>query len=153
MQSKSLLIATAAFAVTAAGIGGFSHQVYARAGLTPSQRTAFEEAYELREEGEKERARSVLQEAGIDLETIESLREAAQEEKSYTRGALYDAISNNDYEAFKIAVESSPLADIITTPSDFKIFVEAHNLKQKGFGAEAETLFAELGVESRTPTP
>lgn len=149
MQSKSLLIPIAAFAVTAAGLGGFSSQVYARAGLTPTQRAAFEEAYELREEGEREKAREVLQKAGINLETIESLRSAAQEERSHMGDALYDAIKDNNYDAFKVAAESSPLGDIITTKADFKLFVEAHNLHKKGSYNEAKELFDELGLSEK----
>jgi hypothetical protein len=143
MQSKSLLIAIAAFAVTATSAQAYVGTRYlAAAGLTTAQQSALEEARTLRRQGDTEKARDVLLEAGLDEDTMESLREAARA----AHEAMHKAIDDEDYEAFKDAIEGTPLADIITTEADFKLFVKAHTLRKEGEHEEAKEILDDLGV-------
>lgn len=144
MQSKSLLIAIAAFAVTVTGVQAYGGaKVLARANLTEEQRSALEEAHELRENGDTEAARNVLIEAGIDEEAMRSLREASRE----VHAEMHDAIEAGDYEAFKELIADTPLADIITSEADFELFKEAHELRQSGDHDGARAIMDELGFE------
>lgn len=126
MQSKSLLIAIAAFAVATTGIYGYtSPKVYARAGLTEEQVEALEEAQELRQAGDYTKARNRLAKAGITAEDLQALYQAAHSAKA----AIFASLEAGDYEAFKAAIADSPLADIVTSEADFVQFKEAHELK------------------------
>ncbi len=143
MQSKSLLIAIAAFAVTATSAQAYVGTRYLQAaGLTTTQQAALEEARTLRRQGETEKAKNVLLEAGLDDEAMEVLREAMRA----SREAMHDAVEAEDYEAFKEAIEGTPLADLITTEADFKQFVKAHELRRDGEHAEAKEIMTELGL-------
>jgi RNA-binding protein YhbY len=147
MQSKSLIIAIAAFAVTATGAQAFVGQKYLEAaGLSAEQQLALEEAHELRRQGEREKARNLLVEAGITEEVMESLRVAAH--ASYE--AIHKAVENNDYTAFVEAVKGTPLAESIASEADFTLFVQAHALKEEGKYAEAKEIMTELGVSGKT---
>ncbi len=75
------MLAIAALALTATGAQAFSGDALARAGLTDSQVAAFEEARELRREGDIKAARNVLVHAGIDDVVIERVRSAMAEKK------------------------------------------------------------------------
>lgn len=145
-SSKSLLIAIAAFAVTATGAQAYvGTKALSRAGLSTEQITALEEARTLRIEGEVEKARNVLVEAGIDEEALAAVREAAYA----ARMAMHQALEDGDYSAFKESIKDTPLADIITTEADFELFAEAHDLKRSGNHAEAKEIFANLGLPER----
>lgn len=141
MQSKSLLIAIAAFALTATGVqayGGIS--VLGRAGLTEEQIEAFEEARELRESGDFDGARDKLLNAGITDEHLRFMHKAANQ----AQDAIHEAVENKDYEAFKKAVSDSPLADIVTSEADFEQFCEAHELRQANEWAESDAIMSDL---------
>ncbi|MBP6924723.1 MAG: hypothetical protein KBB78_04110, partial [Candidatus Pacebacteria bacterium] len=126
--SKSLLIAIAAFAVTATGVQAFQGtQFLQRAGLSEEQISAFETARELRKAGDPKAARDILIEAGVDEAVLKSVKDAAKEH----RQAIFDAVEAEDYEAFKTAIEGSPLADAIDSEEDFQKFVMAHTLKEE----------------------
>jgi hypothetical protein len=143
MQSKAFLIAIAAFAVTATGVQAYGgSQVLARAGLSEQQIEAFEVARELRRAGEGEKARDVLLEAGVDESTLTAVQRAARE----ARQAMLQAVAAEDFAAFRAAIVDMPLADIITTEADFKLFVEAHRLRQQGDWSAAQDIFTDLGV-------
>jgi hypothetical protein len=147
MDSKSLLIAIAAFAVTATGTQAYvGTKTLTRAGLTAEQITALEEARSLRAEGEVEKARNVLVEAGVDEEALAAIREAARA----AREAMRAAVEAGDYAAFRVAVVDTPLADIITTAADFELFREAHELRAAGYYDEAREIMQELGVPSHS---
>lgn len=142
-DSKAYIIALAAFAVTATGVHAYSGgKVLQRAGLSSEQAEAFEEAHELRRAGDLEKARNVLVSAGVTEDTISSIKQVARTAKR----AIHEAVRQNDYQAFRVAVADSPLADIIITEADFATFVEAHTLMKRGQASEAQTLFTELGV-------
>ena len=145
MYSKSLLIAIAAFAVTATGAQAYvGSQYLERAGLSSSQVSALSHARDLRLKGKREEARDVLLQAGVDDKAIVSIREAARA----AHDAIEEAVKANDYEAFKLAAHDSPLLDIITTKEDFAQFVEAHNLKVENKFTEPRKLMTELGLTS-----
>jgi Lon protease-like protein len=150
MQSKSLLIAIAAFAVTATGVQAFqSTQLLQKAGLSEAQIEAFEIARELRESGDFEGARDTLIEAGVDEAVIKSVKDVARE----YRQAIRTAIEEEDYEAFTLAVAGTPLAEAVDTEADFQKFVEAHTLKEEGKWNEAKVILDELGVEPKDRMP
>ncbi len=144
MQSKSLLIAIAAFAVTATGVHAYGGTaVLERAGLSEVQISAFEAAREFRAAGDLDAARDVLVEAGIDEDTLRSVHQAAHA----VRQSMRTALQAGDYEAFKEVIADSPLADIITTEADFVQFKEAHALRTAGEWEDAKEILDELGVE------
>ncbi len=143
MNSKSLLIAIAAFAVTATGAQAYvGTKTLSRAGLSSEQISALEEARHLRAEGEVEKARNVLVEAGVDEAALAAIREAARA----AREAMLSAVETGDFAAFKEAVIDTPLADVVTTEADFELFREAHELRAEGKHDEAREILDELGV-------
>lgn len=145
MSIKTILIPLAAFAVTVTGASAFNSEVLKNAGLSDDQIAAFEEARDLRESGDKDGARDVLVAAGIDEDVIKQVREAMREH----RGEVRDAIEAGDYEAFKDAIEGSPLADLIDNETDFNKLVEAHDLLKSGDKEGAKDIFEELGLPER----
>ncbi len=145
MNPKSLLIPLAAFAVAVTGVQAFSSDVLSQAGLNEEQIAAFEVAKELREEGDKEGARDVLVEAGIDEDTMKAIREAMHSERSTMHEAVKAALEANDFSAFKVAIEGSPMADIVTTEADFALFKEAHEHREAANAIMVELGFPEHG--------
>ena len=143
MKSKSLLIAIAAFAVTATGAQAYvgSKQLQ-RIGLSEEQRSALSEARELQAAGDATKARDVLVAAGLNEFSLMKLRHASHA----AHQAIRAAVEANDFEAFKKAVVDTPIADIVTTSEDFAVFVEAHRLKAEGEWLEAKELLAGLGL-------
>lgn len=147
MNIKSVLIPVAAFAVTVTGASAFSPELLEKAGLSNEQISAFEEAKELREAGDKDAARDVLVAAGIDEETMQKIREAMREAHDEYRVAIRTAVENNDYEAFLVAIDGSPLAEIIDTEAEFASFVEAHELMEGGDRESAKEIMDDLGIQ------
>ena len=126
MQSKSFLIAIAAFAVTATGVHAYGgNKMLQRAGLSKDQVNAVEQAQALRAAGDVTAARDTLATAGITEDTLRSLHTTAEQ----TRSAAHEALAAGDYETFKAAVADSPLADLITTEADFDQFRAAHEFR------------------------
>lgn len=145
MNSKSLLIAIAAFAVTTTGAQAFSDSSFLRqSGLDEVQVEAFSEARELRLKGKNDEARDVLLKAGVNEKTMRSLRLSAKS----VHKAIEQAIQARDFEAFKEAVKGTPLYDLVTTASDFLQFVEAHDLRSAGKVAESRTILHGLGIDT-----
>lgn len=143
MNSKSLLIAIAAFAVTATGAQAFVSKDYLnRAGLSTVQVEALTQARELRLKGKNDEARDVLLEAGFNSDTLDNLRKANHGKQH----SMHEALHNEDYAAFRLAIEGTPLYDLITTEADFGLFKEAHELKKAGNLVEAKEIFSGLGV-------
>lgn len=140
MNAKALLIPIAAFAVTVTGVQAYNSDILERAGLNDTQIAAFEEARELREEGDKDGARDILVGAGVDADTMSAIREAMHEERDAMHQAMEAALEDDDYDAFKEAIEGSPLADIITSEADFALFKEAHEHREA-----ARDIMEELG--------
>lgn len=146
--AKALLIPVAAFAVTVTAASAYNSEVLERAGLSETEIEAFEEARELRKNGDKSGARDVLIDAGIDLETMQLVREAMHEHREEMRSAMDIAVEEKDFAAFKEAIVGSPLADIITSEADFEQFIEARKLREDGEFAEAREIMEELGFDN-----
>jgi hypothetical protein len=146
MQSKSLLIAIAAFAVTTSGVFAYSGaHVLERANLSAEQKTAITRARELKENGDYNAARDSLVNAGIDEHVLRRLHEA----KHQVELELHAALVANDYEAFKASIAQTPLADIITTKADFLQFQSAQELRDDGDYPAAKEIYDELGVQPK----
>jgi hypothetical protein len=146
MQSKSMLIAIAAFAVTTSGVFAYSgNNVLQRANISAEQKVAITRARELKEHGNLAAARDSLVEAGIDEKVLKRLHEAKHQVELEMQAALVAG----DYEAFIASISETPLADIITTEADFEQFRAAQELKDDGDFIEANALFEELGVEPK----
>lgn len=145
MNPKSLLIPLAAFAVAVTGVQAFSSDILLRAGLNDEQIAAFEVAKELRAEGDREAARDILIEAGIDEKTMHAIREAMHSERSGMHEAMKVTLEAGDFAAFKVAVEGSPIADLITSEADFALFKEAHEHKEAANAIMVELGFPEHG--------
>lgn len=146
MQSKSMLIAIAAFAVTTSGVFAYSgNNVLQRANISAEQKVAITRARELKEHGNLAAARDSLVEAGIDEKVLKRLHEAKHQVELEMQAALVAG----DYEAFIASISETPLADIITTEADFEQFRAAQELKDDGDFVEANALFEELGVEPK----
>jgi hypothetical protein len=146
MQSKSMLIAIAAFAVTTSGVFAYSgNNVLQRANISAEQKVAITRARELKEHGNLAAARDSLVEAGIDEKVLKRLHEAKHQVELEMQAALVAG----DYEAFRASISETPLADIITTEADFEQFRAAQELKDDGDFIEANALFEELGVEPK----
>jgi len=78
MQSKALLIAVAAFAVTATGVHAFGDTLLTKAGLNQEQITAVHEARELKKAGDFVAARDLLADAGITEDEIRAIHKQAR---------------------------------------------------------------------------
>ena len=146
MKTKQLLIPVAAFAVTATSVSAFNPDVLENAGLSEDQIAAFEVAHELKKEGDRDGARDVLADAGIDLETLEEVRNAVRAEREERREDIKAAIEAEDYAAFTAAVGVGRLAEKITSEAQFDTLVEAHALRAEGDKEGARELLDELGI-------
>lgn len=144
------MIPAAAFAVTVTGASAFGGNWYLNdeLDLSDSQIAAFEEAQEIREAA-REDAKGVLEDAGIDEETMQELHQKMRTIRDDAREVTHAALEGGDYEAFVEAIAGSPLADVITSEADFEKFVEAHELRQDGDFESAQEIMDELGVEGR----
>jgi len=117
VQSKSLLIAIAAFALTTNGAQAFSGEVLERAGLSETQRHAFETARELRAQGNNEQARDVLVDAGIDTSIIERVRAVVATPQNGHRSAGHsrgfpmrhrvEELTTSEQQAYQVALAAN----------------------------------------------
>ena len=143
MQSKSLLVAIAAFAMTTTGVQAYGTHVLDRAGLSEDQKSALVQAHELKVSGKTDEARDLLVQAGIDEDTLLAIHHA----KFQARTDINTALELGDYSLFKEAIGDSPLSDIITSENDFEQFRTAHEYKQAGNTIAAQEILSELGIE------
>lgn len=148
MYAKSLLIPIAAFALSATGVSAFNPDVLQNVGLSDDQISAFEDARGLRQEGQLEKARDVLKNAGITVETMERMRKAIQKQRETIRTAIDQTVETDNYLAFKEAVVNLPLYDIITSKEDFELFKQAHELHRQGENTQTYTILDELGFDT-----
>lgn len=144
MKSKSLLIAIAAFAVTASGVQAYvGSKQLERAGFSSGQIEALAEAKELKAQGENKKARDLLLEAGLDEDKLKKLRKISH--NSYRE--LHEAIRQGDYEKFRKLTEGTPLGDVVKSEADFLHFKQGIELRQGGKHGEASGIFTDLGLE------
>ena len=146
MQSKSLLIAIAAFALTTSGALAYSgNSVLERADISVEQKVAITRARELKEEGNLLAARDSLVQAGVDEDVLKKLHEA----KHQVEREMQAALIAGDYESFMETIADTPLADIVTSEADFEQFRSAQAMKDEGDFSSAREKFAELGVSTK----
>lgn len=145
-KTSYLLLPIAAFALTATSAAAFNPELLERAGLTEEQIAAFEVAQELKRDGDRQGARDVLAEAGIDLDVLEEMRNVMRHEHQRHHDEVESAIESGDFEAFRIAVVDTPLGNKVTTPEQFQTLMEAHVLRQVGEHEEAVQLLKTLGL-------
>lgn len=146
---KQILIPVAAFAVTAVGASAFTGNTdwlkNTDLDLTDSQISALEEAREIRTSADEE-AKVVLEEAGLDQTKMREIHEAMRESHKESHEAIRSAIEADDYNAFVTAVADTPMAEQITSESDFAKLVEAHELMEGGDKDGAKEIMEELGL-------
>ena len=113
-----------------------------RQDFTDEQKAIFEEARELRMDGNDEEARALLtdndlgkgfgaQGQGAENEEYRAERMAQRQERQEMRNATRDAIENNNYEAFLEARPDNPNFPEISEET-FASIVEAHELRESG---------------------
>lgn len=143
MYPKSLLVAVAAFALTTGGAQAYvGSKLLLRSGLSNEQVAALEEARMLKEDGEVEKARDVLVEAGIDEAALSALKIASRA----ARGDIKEAVMANDFTAFLLAVSGTEMARLISTEEEFSQLVSAYAHAAEGERREAKALLDKLGI-------
>lgn len=150
---KKIIIPMAAFAVTATGVSAFNQDTLDAIDveLTSTQKSALEEAYELKKNGaDREEVIELLTDAGLDRELLKEIREAAREHKQAVYEEVKAALYNADFVAYQTAVADTPRADLISTEAAFERLVEAHELRASGDREGAREIMSELGFEKPT---
>lgn len=147
---KQLIIPAAAFLVTATAVSAYNPDWLENLDidLTDDQVSALEEAHEIRQAADEE-ARQVLMAAGLDDNAMREIRSAMRTERAAHHQAVEAALEAGDYDAFKVAVADSPIADVINSEADFEKFKEAHDLREAGEAEAAAAIMSELGLEGR----
>jgi hypothetical protein len=117
MQSKSFLIAVAAFALTATSVHAHVGQdLLKEAGLNEKQIEAFAEARELKKSGKITKARDVLVEAGVTEDTLKAIfraRKLAEPDRTNGHGKhqfrpnFINELSEEQREAIKVARQAN----------------------------------------------
>lgn len=127
------------------GILGSSYALAYESDLTDEQKDAIIEAHELRQSGDFDSARDVLQKAGVKDRFLGNGMggNGIMHEK---REAIRDAIEANDYDAYVEATKDT-LFEQTMTKDMFATLVKAHELRQDGKFEEAEDLLDEVGIE------
>lgn len=97
--------------------------------LSDTQRDVLEESRELRQDGDWEAARELVENAGIDIPRFR--RGPASEEMMEKHEAVRLAIENDDYDSFLELTEDSPM-QVEISEDDFNKIVEAHALRVAG---------------------
>jgi hypothetical protein len=144
MQSKSLLIAIAAFAVTATGVQAYGGaKLLKRAGLEDRQVSAIVTAQHLQASGDSDAARDVLVNAGVTGETLLKIHSASQQSKL----EIHQSLETRDYASFSEIVADTPLAKRIISEANFMLLVQAHDLRLGGSMEESLDILDELGIE------
>ena len=139
------VLASGVFATTALAAPAWIEN----ANLTDAQKTTLEEARELRMNGDHEGARTLIENSDIDIDALKDARKAHRAEMKEVHKAVRDAVDNNDYAAFQIAVEGTKKAEHIEDEEDFAQLVEAHALKEAGDYEGARAVMEELGFPEK----
>lgn len=144
---KNLIVPVAAFAITVTSVSAFNNVDWSKLNLdlSDAQVSALEEVQEIRQETD-ERVKEILEEAGIDQEKMREIRQAQHESAREAHQAIKAAVESGDYEAFKAAIVSTPMAEVIDTEAEFNKLKEAHELKEAGDFAGAKAIMEELGL-------
>ena len=157
-RKKRIALATLpALALVVLGTSVASAHMRGPRELSEEQRTALEEARELRKEGNEEEARSVLVEAGLSPERplrgmhgghgMGALHDGGMHEQ---REKIHAALEAHDYAAFKEATVDAPFSAMVTE-ENFEKLVEAHKLREAGDLDGAFAIMRELGFPEKGP--
>ncbi|MBD3238598.1 MAG: hypothetical protein GF332_03095 [Candidatus Moranbacteria bacterium] len=98
-------------------------------------------AHELREQGQHQEARQLLEDA--DIRIPRKVNRHAHREK---RRGLKQALEQNDFAKFQELTENREIGSIIDTREEFDRLVEAHELMQQGEFEQARQIKDELGL-------
>lgn len=148
MNLPKIIVPVAAFAVTATAASAFSGTDWISKtdlALTDTQVSALEEAHTVRQDS-REKAKQILEDAGIDQALMKEIREARHEVMQSERAAIKAALEAEDYDAFVAAIADTPMAEKDISESDFAKLVEAHALRKAGDHEGARTIMEELGL-------
>ncbi|MCK5096350.1 MAG: hypothetical protein KAR24_03285 [Candidatus Pacebacteria bacterium] len=130
-----------------------------RADITDGQKAIFEEARELRMDGNDEEARALLtdndlgkgfgtQDQGVRNEDYRAERMIQTQGRHDARVAGREVIENNDYEAF-VAVQSDNSAISEMSEETFLSIGAAHELREAGDTKGARAIMEDLGFPMR----
>lgn len=146
---KQIMIPVAAFAVTVAGASAFNGDWIEKAeGLTNEQKSALDEVRTMHEEV-KEKSEALLESVGLDREKMKELHSEMMENRKVEMEKVRSAIETKDYEAFKLAVGYTKMAEAIDSEAKFNQLVEAHELREAGKHDEAREIMEELGLPGK----
>lgn len=142
-----IILPVALFAITAGGAAAFSadEDLLAKLNLTSNQTEALEKADEVRREAH-EKVQAILKDAGIDMETMHSIKSAEHTARAQHHKVVREAVQNEDFEAYRAAVANTPFEDTVTTEEEFAKLIEAHKLHESGEHAAAKILMEEIGL-------
>jgi len=132
-----LLSAGVAYASTGEGFQRFGE-------ISEEQRALFEEARALRQEGDKEGAHALLEEAGFDMGRQGERHPEMSAESRERHDAIRAAIEAGDYDAFLEVIDDAP-HDIDLDEDTFNKLVEAHALRMDGDHNGARAIMEEIG--------
>ena len=156
MKKTMMALPVAAFALMGTSAYAFNSDMLVKAGLDEAQVAAFEQAHELKKQGDRDAARDVLAEAGIDLDTLEEVRNVLRtergeqkEQRQERRAEVKAAVESEDFTAYRAAIADTRASDKVTTAAEFEQLVAAHELRLAGDHEGAKEIMQELGFEKR----
>lgn len=103
------------------------------------------EAHRLAQEGKYEEARQIKEELGLKGHEMKKGHGKGFGMSDEEHEAIWQALENNDYNAWKEAMGDRKMAGEIDE-SEFAKLVEAHNLRKEGQFTEASEIMEELGL-------
>lgn len=108
--------------------------------LTDDQKDILDQAKDLRESGDLDAARALLESSEITL-PMQALRDDMMDRKEDIKASL----ESGDYQAFLDATADAPVA-VTVTEDQFATMVEAYQLHEEGNTFAAKELMHELGL-------
>lgn len=115
--------------------------------ITEEQFNAMIKAHELREEGNFEEARKVIEESGLEFGGRKGKRGSGN---GPDREKMREILNDLDYEAFKIEFEGRGVLEDIDSEEKFNQFVKMHELMEEEKFEEARAIADELGLKRRS---
>ena len=126
----------------------------ARVQLSETQKTVLVQIKALHEQGKIEEAKALAKSSGIP----KLLKPFRGEHKNHTnkwpnhetRKKIDEALTNKDFNSFKILIANTPFGSTVTESVFFKL-AEAHALREKGDYEGARKIMDELGFKGHGP--
>jgi len=142
-RTLTVTLSALAFLMLSVGTTYAASEIGTRKNLSEEQKQVLEEVRELKQNGDYEGARELIEESGIELprhhgEKSQEMIEKHQEIKK--------AIENDDYESFLELTEDSN-REIEIDEDIFNKMVEAHSLRVDGDHEGAREIMKEIGFE------